>query len=441
MNEVADNNSRSINKSGKDKPKGRSFIHHLHPPKVAKSSIRFDRTFGLGGMALLLFLIQAVSGMLLRFIYVPTPAEAYDSILLINDGVMFGRFVRNIHHWSGIFMVIVTFLHFIRTFYSQAYYDIRKVNWLLGMILLLLVVLSNFTGYLLPWDQLSYWAVTVATNMLDYFPLIGSALKDAARGGAEVGSATLLNFYTFHTGLLPTLIVGIMIYHFWKVRKAKGVAIPKSAEEIIRVPSNPDLLLRELVVGLVLIAIILLLSVFFSAPLQERANPSFSPNPAKAPWYFMGIQELLLHIHPFFSAVLLPLLFFALLIAMPYFPWQGTNAGTWFHSEKGKRLSIQSAILSLVITPLVILGDEHIFRFRQLSLDMPGFISQGLIPFVILLLTLGAYLLVLKKIKKASAIEITISMFTVFVVSYCVLTIVGIWFRGPGMLLDWPWNI
>lgn len=441
MRETPEHKLKKNREAAASAKKGRSFIYHIHPPKVAETSIRFDRTFGLGGMALLLFLIQALTGVLLRFAYVPTPAEAYDSILLINESILFGRFVRNIHHWSGILMVIVTFLHFIRTFYAQAYYDVRKVNWLLGMALLIVVVFSNFTGYLLPWDQLSYWAVTVATNMLEYFPLVGDKIRYMARGGNEVGSATLLNFYTYHTGVLPTFMVIIMIYHFWKVRKAKGVAIPETKRETVRVPADPDLLFKELVVGLILISIVLLLSVFFHSPLQERANPAFSPNPAKAPWYFMGIQELLLHIHPFFSAILLPLMFFGALVYLPYFRWNGYKSGQWFHSALGKKLAIESGILAFMITPLVVLADEYFFRFKELTLGIPQVVSQGVIPFLVLTITLGGFVVYLRKGRKADAIEITVAMFTVFIVSYIVLTIIGIWFRGAGMNLMWPWNL
>ncbi len=435
---------KSPNISHRSKDRGtaraiaRSFIYHLHPPKVARSAIRFDRTFGLGGMALLLFLLLSFTGLLLRFAYIPTPAEAYDSILFINGEVLFGKFIRNIHYWSGILLVIITFLHFVRTFLAQAYYGERGVNWLLGVALLVLVVFSNFTGYLLPWDQLSFWAVTVATNMLDYFPGVGKAMQDIVRGGADVSAATLLNFYTFHTGILPVLMILVMVYHFWKVRKAKGVALAPDASDSDRVPSNPDLLLRELVVGLVLVAVVLLLSVFFSAPLQDRANPAYSPNPAKAPWYFMGVQELLLHMHPFFSVVVLPLLFFAAMVYLPYFQWKEPVPGRWFHSELGKRLAIRAALLALVLTPVVVLIDEYVFRIKEWGLGTPLVVSQGLIPFGFLVLTLGIYVLYLKKYCRANRIEITIALFTVFLVSYLVLTIVGVWFRGEGMVLSWP---
>jgi quinol-cytochrome oxidoreductase complex cytochrome b subunit len=371
--------------------------------------------------------------------YVPTPAEAYDSILFINSEIFFGGFIRNIHHWSGIFFVIITFLHFIRVFYSQAIFVPRRINWIIGMGLLILAILSNFTGYLLPWDQLSFWAVTVATNMLTYIPLIGDWMLSVIRGGNDVGSATLLNFYNFHTGILPIAMVLLMIWHFWKVRKAKGVAI-SALEPEIRIPSNPDLLLKELVVGLILLALIFLLSALFNAPLQERANPAFSPNPAKAPWYFMGIQELLLHIHPFFAFLVLPLVFFASLIWLPYAIKEG-NQGSWFHSSKGKRLTAQAAWLALIFTPLSVLLEDYVLHFEAWLPSVPKAISEGLIPMMLLLASFGIYLGFLKKRYKPTMIELIIALFTVFVVSYTVLTIIGIWFRGEGMQLMWPWEI
>jgi len=405
---------------------------------VSEASIKFNRTFGLGGMALLLFVLQLLTGLSLRMAYVPTPAEAYDSILYIDNEIFFGGFIRNIHYWSGIFFVIVTFLHFVRVFYSQAIFVPRRINWIIGMGLFILAIFSNFTGYLLPWDQLSFWAVTVATNMLTYIPWFGDRMLSVIRGGNDVGSATLLNFYNFHTGILPILMVLLMIWHFWKVRKAKGVAVP--AENVKpRVPTNPDLLLKELVVGLILIAFVFLLSALFSAPMQERANPAFSPNPAKAPWYFMGIQELLLHIHPFFAFIVLPLFFFAGLIWLP-FAIKEENQGTRFHSEKGKKLAIQAAVLSVIFTPIAVLIEDFLLHFELWMPAAPNAISEGLIPMLLLLGSFTIYLWVIRKKYKANIYEIIISLFTIFIVSYIVLTIIGIWFRGEGMQFIWPWQ-
>lgn len=421
------------------KVKKSNFVFHLHPPRVSEASIHFNRTFGLGGMAFLLFLIQGITGMLLRFAYVPSPEKAYDSILYIDHDILFGGFIRNIHHWSGIFFVIITFLHFIRVFYSQAIFVPRRVNWIIGMALLLLAIFSNFTGYLLPWDQLSYWAVTVATNMLSYIPFIGDGLLRIIRGGNDVGSFTLLNFYNFHTGILPIALILLMVWHFWKVRKAKGVAIPESKSDV-KVPSYPNLVLKELVVGLILIALIFLFSAVLDAPLLDRANPAYSPNPAKAPWYFMGIQELLLHIHPFFAFVVIPLFFFGGLIWMPYAIPKG-NPGVWFHSEKGKKLAIQATIVSLILTPLAILLEEYLLHFEDWLPGWPKAVSEGVIPLLLLIGSFGFYIFFIKRKYKANTLELTVVLFTVFVVSYLVLSIIGIWFRGEGMVLTTPWNI
>jgi quinol-cytochrome oxidoreductase complex cytochrome b subunit len=275
--------------------------------------------------------------------------------------------------------------------------------------------------------------------MIEYFPLVGHSLQVSLRGGEEVNGATFLNFYSLHTGILPLLLMIIMVYHFWKVRKAKGVAVPEKGNKTIRVPSDPDLILRELTVGLVLIALILTLSIFFSAPLLDRANPAFSPNPAKAPWYFMGIQELLMHMHPFFAVVIIPVFYFGMLFYLPYLKWTNYRSGFWFHSSLGKKLAIEAVIFSTVLTPLAVLADDFLFRFRDWSAGWPQWISHGLIPFMILLIFFAGYILYLKKARKANKIEITIALFTVFIISYIVLTIIGIWFRGASMALVTPW--
>jgi quinol-cytochrome oxidoreductase complex cytochrome b subunit len=415
----------------------RNFALHLHPVSINKEAIRFDRTFGLGGMAALLFILQAFTGILLRFLYEPVPEKAYDSILFIQEEVLFGQLVRNLHHWAGIFFVLITFLHLLRTFYAQSYYAPRRTNWVIGVVLLFVVILSNFTGYLMPWDQLSYWAVTVSTNMLEYFPGFGTWMQTAIRGGADVGAATLLNFYTFHTGILPLALIILMGYHFWRVRKAKGITLPESKSGAEKIHTWPNLVLKEVTVALVLIAVLLLISAFADAPLLERANPASSPNPAKAPWYFMGVQELLLHFHPFFAVVAIPVLFFTGMFWLPYIKVKENNPGTWFHSAKGKKLTMYSAILALVATPSAILLDEYVLDFEGWLGSTPLWISTGLLPFLLVGGGLWLMLFILKRKFKAGKVEIIIAFFTALVVSYTVLTVVGIAFRGEGMQLMW----
>lgn len=433
--DMAQTEAKTIETKVKNKGRARNLILHLHPAKVSKESIKFTLTFGLGGMAAVLFLLQAFTGILLRFSYVASPAEAYDSILFINQNILFGQLIRNIHHWSGIFFVIITFLHLLRTFYTGAFYWERRWNWVIGISLMVLVIFSNFSGYLLPWDQLSYWAITVSTSMLTYFPVFGEELTRLVRGGNEVGSSTLLIFYNFHTAILPLLIVILMSFHFWRVRKNNGVVTsPESSKEMVS--TDPHLIAKELTVALVLIAFILLLSILFNAPLLERANPSVSPNPAKAPWYFMGIQELLLHFHPFFSAVLLPFLFLLAIILLPFSAFTNRYEGIWFFNQKGRRLALVASISALIMVPAGILLSEYLLDFRGWMPSLPAVISNGLIPFSGLTAIVAFLTIAIKRRYQPDKSELILFIFTFLMTGYAVLTIVGIWFRGPGMVLE-----
>ncbi len=388
-------------------------------------------------MAAVLFLIQVFTGVLLRFTYSPTPADAYDSILAIQHYILFGQLVRNIHHWSGILFVVVAFLHLLRTFFTGAFYPDRKWNWVIGISLIVAVIFTNFTGYLLPWDQLAYWAITVSTSMLNYFPVIGDQLTSFIRGGQNVSGSTLLIFYNFHTAILPLTIVILIVFHFWKVRKNNGVVVPEDAGREI-VPSNPDLVSKELVVALSLIAFVLILSILFSAPLQERADPALSPNPAKAPWYFMGIQELLLHFHPFFGAILIPLLFLTALIWLPFLHYQKQYQGIWFFNAKGRKLAWVALISATLFVIAGILLDEYFPDFESWLKTIPPVISNGLIPFVLVSGFIAIITLIVKKKYKTDKSELILFVFSFMIASYAVLTIIGIWFRGPGMKLIWP---
>lgn len=431
----------SKNQAGPAKEK-HGFFHTLvllvHPVRVRKSSIAFKRTFGLGGMALLLFIVQAFTGILLRFVYEPSPSGAYDSIIFIKTQVVFGELIRNIHHWSGMLIVVLVFLHLIRVFYTQAYYPPRRFNWIAGLMLLILVVLLNFTGYLLPWDQLSYWAVTVSTNMLEYIPFVGEWLKIAIRGGDEVNAPTLLIFYNLHTGVLPMIMLGFLVYHFWKVRKAGGVISPpeKTNGENKWVPSIPNLLEREIAVALGFMAFILLLSIFVNAPLLDRADPSFSPNPVKAPWYFAGVQELLLHFHPTIAVFGIPLLVAIWLFTFPYMKPQVKNPGTWFYTQKGQKITLTAGIVSFIITLFAILAGEYWIDFPGWLPILPEIISNGIIPLFIwtTILFLMAYFI--KKKFKASRSEMQLWIFTYLIMAYMVLMFTGIFFRGEGMALQ-----
>lgn len=410
------------------------FFLHLHPNSVDKSAIVFTKTFGLGGINALLFILLVISGMLLRFTYIPTPEEAYNSIIYLQNNVLFGRLLRNIHHWSAMLMVIASFLHLLRVYYSQSFYGERSKNWIYGLLLLVLVLFSNFTGYLLPWDQLAYWAVTIMTSMLEYIPLVGTPLASFFRGGATVDSITLLNFYTWHTGVLPLLFVFFMSMHFWLIRKAKGVQLAKN-EKSNMVKTYPNLVVKEVLVALILIVGIFTLSIFFNAPLQDKASISISPNPSKAPWYFMGVQELLLHMHPVFAVFILPVLLIALFFYLPYFKLTNVNTGFWFNSIKGKNIVLISTLFSFVFTLLLIIISDSYIDFTAWFSSMPTLISNGLLPLLLYIIPVLSFIYFNYKVKKYSKPEILMALVTILLVSYIVMMMIGQWFRGENMHL------
>ncbi|MCU4176188.1 cytochrome b N-terminal domain-containing protein [Carboxylicivirga sp. N1Y90] len=410
------------------------LLLHLHPKKVNVQAIKFNRTFGLGGIAALLFVLLFISGMLLRFAYVPSVKGAYDSIVDLQENILFGSILRNLHYWSGMLLVVVSFLHVLRVFYSQSIYHERRKNWLYGLIIMFLVVFSNFTGYLLPWDQLAFWAVTIMTNMLSYIPFIGDALADMVRGGNEVSETTLLRFYHFHTGLLPLLMAFLLSVHFWLVRKSKGVTVQKMEEKQM-VDTNPNLIYKEIFTALIVIVALLLFSMLVNAPLLEKANPLISPNPSKAPWYFMGFQELLLHIHPGFGIFVIPVLVTTFFIYIPNIKYPNLNVGQWFNSEKGKKLTILSLIFSLVLTIAVILTSEFFLDLRNWMPNIPVLISTGLLLLLLYFIPAAAFLFYLKSNQKAEKIDLVMALFTIIITAYIVMTIIGSLFRGEGMHL------
>jgi len=424
------------------KPSGFAMLLlHLHPKAVPEDALALPRTFGLGGITLLLLLLLVGTGTLLLFVYDPSPEKAYASILTIENRVPFGGFVRAAHHWAANALIVAAFLHLLRVFFTGAYHPPRRFNWVLGLALLLLVTASNFTGYLLPWDQLSFWAVTIGTGMLAYVPLAGGAILNVLRPGGEVGAKTLSFFFVLHIALLPILLFLFASFHFWLVRKAGGVILPAPTEGTARrrlVSVRPNLVVREGVVALVVLAALFLAAALFPAPLEEQANPGMSPNPAKAPWYFMGIQELLVHIHPAFAVFAVPLLVAAFLVALPYLRYGEAPSGLWFHSPKGKRAAIGAALAALVLTPGGVLASEFAVHWPRLLTFLPPAASNGLLP---MLLWLGIVALIFRlagNVYGASRLEAVQAVFTFLAVSFLVLTATGTFFRGESMRLVWP---
>ena len=417
---------------------------HFRPARVPLKTLRFTLTWGLGGMAATLILLQFATGFLLKFAYVPTPAAAYDSIGWIATGMPFGRLIRNLHYWGSHLLVAVAILHLMRVFFTGAFHPPRQFNWIIGLGLLASILMANFTGYLLPWNQLAYWAVTVSTGMLAYVPLMGEHLQAWIREGGEVGPATLQMFYGLHTAVIPAILAALMAFHFWRVRKAKGLVIPRLPEEPKeekpdRVSSVPDLLLREMVVALVLVAAVLQLSVFFDAPLGDPANPGLSPNPTQAPWYFAGLQELLLHLHPVLAVCIIPLLTVGALMAIPYLKYPLDSQGIWFVSRVGRKSGAIAALAGILLTPLFIVLDERFFSSGLHRQGLPSLATTGLLPTVLIVTAMALFLLAMRRGLAVNRNEAIQSIFILLFCAYGVLTLTGVWFRGVGMALALPW--
>ncbi len=200
-----------------------NFFFHIFPVKIRRDSLRFTATFYLGVIAFVLFVLLVVTGIYLMLYYHPSVPQAYRDMKDLGFVVANGRFIRNFHRWAAHGMVAVVFLHLLRVFFAGAYRPPKQFNWVIGVVLFLLTLLLSYTGYLLPWDQLALWGISVGTNMLGYAPLLGKKLRFLLLGGNIVGENALLRFYVLHVLILPlamTLLIGV---HFWRVRKDGGI--------------------------------------------------------------------------------------------------------------------------------------------------------------------------------------------------------------------------
>ena len=219
-------------KGYQDSPRNRAYVvmnsvlYHLHPVKVKRHGIKLSYTLCLGGLSFFLFIFLTITGIFLMFFYRPATTVVYSDMVNIQTTVAFGQLVRNMHRWGAHLMVITVFLHMGRVFYTGAYKPPREFNWVIGVTLLLVTLLLAFTGYLLPWDQLSIWAVTVGTNMIGNSPVVGKEASFVLLGGSTIGGPTLVRWYTLHVLMLPFVIVIQMAVHFWRVRKDGGISGP-----------------------------------------------------------------------------------------------------------------------------------------------------------------------------------------------------------------------
>ncbi|HEY5544516.1 MAG TPA: cytochrome b N-terminal domain-containing protein [Gemmatimonadaceae bacterium] len=384
------NVSRSVFRVGwprTDKDRAAAMISsvflHVHSAKVQRHSLRASYTLGLGLISFYLFGVLILTGIALMLYYTPSPPAAYRSMKDLQFVVTFGMVLRNMHRWAAHAMVAVVFLHMCRVFFTGAYKSPRQFNWVIGVGLLLLTLFLSFTGYLLPWDQLSFWAITVGSNMASYAPWLGDNLKYLLLGGNVIGPGALLRFYVLHCVILPAIALGLVAVHFFRVRKdglsAPAPSEPAPVEEVRpgRFPASarsyglmaltdrpalpvveadpeddvmswPHLLYRELLVLLAVLVVLHVVSLLFDAPLEELADPTRTPNPAKAPWYFLGLQELV-HYSAFIGGVLVPTIVVLLLLLTPYLDPLPRGVGVWFAPERRRANWIFGVLASVAI--------------------------------------------------------------------------------------------
>ena len=469
---------------------GNVFLH-LHSVRTHRWSLRWTATAGLGIASVSAFLITLVTGVLLMFYYKPSPDVAYQSIKDIHFIVPTGRFIRNIHRWAANVMVVTVLLHMARAFYTGAYRRPREFNWLIGMGLLVVTLGLSFTGYLLPWDQLAYWAITIGANiaqsprevtdalgLTQYFDP-GGLQKLILLGSDVVGPEALIRFFLLHVMILPLAITALMAVHFWRIRKDGGLVRPEDADRrlgrpegevypvfteapsktyqlaaIVRgrtpnvgrgpegtVPSMPHLFYAELAVLMLTTAICLLLALISDAPLKELGNPAVPENPAKAPWYFLGLQELV-SFSAFMGGVGIPSIVLIGLGLIPFLDREEKGTGEWFGGPGGWPLVRRSILFGLIAALAV---DSFAIRFgwlREWFPKIPQLIVTAINPGTVLT-ALYAWYSVWTVRRYQSARAGAMALFTCFLCGFLVLTVVGTYFRGPNWVFywspaDWP---
>jgi quinol-cytochrome oxidoreductase complex cytochrome b subunit len=384
-----------------------NFLLHWFPSKVYKPSMAWSYSFWLGTISGALFFLLILSGLPLMFLYVPSVERAYQSVKDIEYVVTFGWWLRAVHRIAAHLMVVAVVLHLARVFFTGAYKNgvgqgqRREWNWIIGVVMLLLTLFLSFTGYLLPWDQLAYWAVTVGTNIASSVPYVGPGIRELLIGGRAIEQATLIRFYVLHIIMLPGVLGALFVYHMWRVRKDGGLAradaaslletpretapgatktytllgVARGTAPTVRASSTqapertvnavPDLTRRAMIAVLGTFALVSILASAIPSPLEEPANALVTPNPAKAPWYFLWLQEIVTDTTvrigsftvngAFLGGVILPGLLLTVLAAWPWLDRSPASAtGQWFARSRRLQNTVFIGILAVVLVFTVI---------------------------------------------------------------------------------------
>lgn len=465
-----------------------NFFLHIHPARTHKHSLKWSATMGLGIITTILFLILAVTGVLLMFYYKPSVATAYDSIKDIQYVVPTGRIIRNVHRWAAHGMVVLVILHMARVFYTAAYKKPREFNWVIGMILLVITLALSFTGYLLPWDQLAFWAVTIGSSIAgsprdltdvlgitQYFDP-GGFIREILLGAHFVGEEALIRFFTLHVIVLPLALAAVLGVHFWRIRRDGGLARPESADPpvpyeglgpegaptksfglmaVIRertpatdrqientVPSWPRVFRIEAILTMVVLLAVVGLSMWMEAPLSEQANPTVPENPAKAPWYFLALQELVSY-SAFGGGIIIPGIIMVGLLLIPYLEREEEDAGIWFSGRRGRRIAIVSAVYAALVCVGVLAFTVNFGWLRNWLPDLTQKFGKTT-QIVIMLFNPGMVFVVASAVWSLGLLRFTnstrmasIGLFTCALVFFVILTYFATVHRGPNWGFYW----
>jgi len=373
---------------GQERDQAANLLLHWFPAGVSRASLSWRASVWLGTVAGALLLLLVLSGLPLMLLYVPSVEHAYQSVKDLDHVVAFGWWLRAVHRLAAHLLVVAVSLHLARVFLTGAYKNglgsgqRREWNWVIGLGLLLATLFLSFTGYLLPWDQLGFWAVTVGTSIVSAAPGVGSAVRNWLVGGRTIGQAALSRFYALHVFVLPLILGVLFAYHMWRIRKDGGLAAADHERVAGGVPAAPsDLVRRMAVVVLWTFAAVTALALVVPAPLEEPANALAAPDPAKAPWYFLWLQELVTD--------------FALRIGP---------------------VAVNGAAVGGLFVPGVLVGVAALWPW----LDRSGPESAGRW---------------LPRSRRGQC-----AAFMAVALCIVLLTAAGFWLRGPSWALSWPWE-
>ena len=334
------------------------IVRHFLLDPVPK---RLGWPFCLGSMLLFLALIQIATGFILTLSYVPTPESAYESVKLAGD-MLFGRFVRGLHHWSASAMVLLAILHMLRVIFWGSYKRPREATWLIGVFLLVVTLAFSFTGYLLPWDQRAYWATTVGTRIAGTAPIIGEALQRILRGGSDVGAATLSRFYAIHIVLLPLFLLGFMVFHLFLVRRhgSSGHWSLVEGVEAEKEPFYPRQFWRDAAASLGLLVVLFIFAGFLPPKLEPVADPADTRYVPRPEWYFLALFQVLHYFTKHWEIVGTLIVPGAIVVVLLILPWldRGIQRNP-FRRPLVTGLTLCVVLLFGALTVIPVLDDLH----------------------------------------------------------------------------------